>query len=60
MKIALVKEAIAEAERFIRKAKEVKEPKGCSFGIAERGINSSSCKRASMDLIRCLTRLRQS
>ena len=65
MKMAAVKEAIAEAERFIKKAKNVKEDAWKDkFGNVHKfnpsGASAAACKRASMDLTRALAKMRQS
>jgi hypothetical protein len=65
MKMAAVKEAIQEAERFIKAAKKIKETtcKDC-FGIVRKfdpyGADAAACKRASMDLTRALAKMRRS
>lgn len=65
MKMAAVKEAIAEAERFIKVAKQVKEQKetfydGTTITIIPHGAIPAACKRASMDLTRALAKMRRS
>jgi len=65
MKMAVVKEAIAEAERFIKAAKKVKDKKvtnicGDTYSIIETGAIPAACKRASMDLTRSLAKMRRS
>jgi hypothetical protein len=59
MKIADVKEAIKEAERFIKKAKEVRESTWAK-GDVHTGKGSASCKRASLDLAVALSKMRRS
>lgn len=64
MKMAAVKEAIAEAERFIKAAKKIGVYK-CYDGMeikgqAEYGQKAAACKRASMDLTRSLAKMRRS
>ncbi|MDD4390233.1 MAG: hypothetical protein PHW03_05455 [Eubacteriales bacterium] len=64
MEIAAVREAIKEAERFIQKAKKVKQ---MTFSNGEKstvyteyGSESAACKRASMDLTKALAKMRKS
>ena len=64
MKMPAVKEAIAEAEKFIKRAKNVKEYTWKdSSGITHRhilmGADPAACKRASMDLTRALSKMRR-
>jgi hypothetical protein len=62
MKMVAVNEAIAEAQRFIKAAKQVKAVKffnGVPAAEAEYGKDSAACKRASMDLTRALAKMRR-
>ena len=64
MKMSAVKEAIVEAERFLKRAKKlrpyVKDDYPQESSYAAEGAESASCKRASMDLTRSLAKMRQS
>jgi len=53
-----LKEAVAEAERFLRRAEKVRSNEKWNKGIADYGTASAACKRASMDLSKALSRLR--
>ena len=68
MKVEALREAIAEAERFIEIAKKVKTEtyygrgptKGQSYElVCTNTRESAACKRASMDLTNALVRLRK-
>lgn len=64
MQMSAVKEAIADAERFVKKAKKL-EVYTCYDGTklpkeAEIGVRAAACKRASMDLTRALAKMRRS
>jgi hypothetical protein len=64
MQMSAVKEAIADAERFVKKAKKL-EVYTCYDGTklpkeAEIGVRAAACKRASMDLTRSLAKMRRS
>ena len=59
MKISAVREAISEAERFIKRAKAIKEEQ-FARGEATWGALSASCKRSSLDLSRALAKMRAS
>jgi len=62
LELALVKESIADAERFIARAKEViiihERDVNCIYGRSLR-YYTASMKRASMDLTRSLAQLRR-
>ena len=64
MKISAVKEAIAEAERFLEKAKKVRPyveenyPQASSYAVD--GADTAACKRSSLDLSKALSKMRQS
>ena len=65
MQYKTVQEAIKEAERFIRAAKQVKEQKetfydGTTITTIPYGAIPAACKRASMDLTRALAKMRRS
>lgn len=63
MKLDNLDKAIQEAERFIEKAKVARESRQPSTYAPSiyyfRGLESSACKRSSMDLTRALSKLRQ-
>lgn len=68
MKISAVKEAIKEAERFIKAAKKIQtgtawDAKTGSYvpskDYIEIGKDSGACRRASMDLTRALAEMRK-
>lgn len=55
-----LREAIQEAERFVRIAKMVKTRRlNDVYEIIDSGIESAAAKRASMDLTRALARMRR-
>lgn len=54
-----LKEAIAEAERFLKKAKAV-TPKEIARNGYSPSVEIAAAKRASMDLTRALARMRKS
>ena len=60
MKIDNVIAAIAEAERFLKRARLVRDEAGKNKIYAMAGANSAACKRASMDLTRALVKMRRS
>jgi len=56
--------AIAEAKRFLEKAKELEQsfkkyPEQTWYHAPQYSVKSAACKRASMDLTRALARLRK-
>jgi len=66
MNVKKIDEAIAEATRFIEKAKQAKKrikleyPRaGDDFDPCMSSKETAACKRASMDLTRLLTNLRR-
>lgn len=59
MKISAVREAISEAERFIKRAKMLKEDQYLR-GETPWGALSASCKRSSLDLSKALAKMRAS
>ena len=64
-KLVALEDSIAEAERFVRRAKEARksfrEYKGWQGGMywSYDGVPFAGAKRASMDLTRSLARLRR-
>lgn len=56
-----LREAIEEAERFVRIAKTVKTGTSAvsKFEYIDFGVESAAAKRASMDLTRALARMRR-
>jgi len=59
MKVETLREAIAEANRFIKTAKEMPMLVGLCGDIDWCPKESGACRRASMDLTRKLADLRQ-
>ena len=60
MKIDNVIAAIAEAERFLKRARLVRNEAGKNTIFAMNGANAAACKRASLDLTRALAKMRMS
>jgi hypothetical protein len=58
MKIYDLRAAILEAERFLKKAKEVRVSNYAECGLLG-GKETSACLRSSMDLTRALATLRR-
>jgi len=63
MTINQIKEAISEAERFLKRAKAVlafQKKMNCeSDNCYSPSVESAECKRASLDLTRSLARMRK-
>ncbi len=56
MKHSNVKSAIAEAERFLKRAKKLIPD---DYGKVSTGENAAACKRASLDLTKALAKMRR-
>ena len=59
MNIKEIKTAVAMAERFIARSKEIKTTKSGEFEWIDAGKESGALRRASLDLTRQLAQMRK-